>query len=79
VATPRGLDLPKIAGTLAVDAGAIEQCAAHPHIMIDCLDDDAAANAYALGALKVKNGEVGCSRGRVMPIVAMTRSIPQFA
>jgi hypothetical protein len=62
---PRELELPKIAGALAVDAGAIEQCAAHPNIMIDCLDDDAAANAYALGALKVKNGEVGYSHEEV--------------
>jgi hypothetical protein len=65
VATPLELDLPKIADQIAVDAGAIERCAAHPHIMIDCLDDDAAANAYALGALKVRNGEVGYSQEEV--------------
>jgi hypothetical protein len=65
VATPCEQDLPNIADKIAVGAGAIERCAAHPHITIDCLDDDAAANAYALGALKVKNGEVGYSHEEV--------------
>jgi hypothetical protein len=58
VATPRELDLLKIADKIAVDAGAIELCAAHPHITIDSLDDDAAARAYALATMKVNNGEV---------------------
>jgi hypothetical protein len=58
VVEPREQDLPKIANKIAFDAGAIERCAAHPHITIDCLDDDAAANAYALGAIKVDNREV---------------------
>jgi hypothetical protein len=57
VATPRELDLSKIADNIAVDAGAIERCAAHPYITIDSLDDDAAARAYALATMKVNNGE----------------------
>jgi hypothetical protein len=65
VATPGELDLSKIADKIAVDAGAIERCAAHPHITIDCLDDDATANAYALGAVKVKNGEVDYSHEEI--------------
>jgi hypothetical protein len=57
VATPRELGLSKIADNIAVDAGAIERCAAHPYITIDSLDDDAAARAYALATMKVNNGE----------------------
>jgi t-SNARE complex subunit (syntaxin) len=49
VAEPRESDLLKIADKVAADAGAIERCATHPHITVDCLDDDAAAQAYALG------------------------------
>jgi hypothetical protein len=65
VATPRELDLPKIADKIAVDAGAIERCAAHPHITIDSLDDDAAARAYDLAMMKVNNGEVGYSHEEI--------------
>jgi hypothetical protein len=65
VATPRELDLPKIAGKIAVDAGVIERCAAHPHITIDSLDDDAAARAYALATMKVNSGEVDYSHEEI--------------
>jgi hypothetical protein len=61
VETPRELDLPEIVGKIAVDAGAIEPCAAHPHITIDSLDDDAAARAYALATVKVNSSEVSYS------------------
>jgi hypothetical protein len=65
VATPLELDLPKIAEQIAVDAGAVQRCAAHPHITIDSLDDDASENAYTLGASKVNNGEVDYSHGEI--------------
>jgi hypothetical protein len=65
VAEPSESNLSKIAEKIAVDAGAIERCSVHPHILIDGLDDDAAANAHTLGALKVKNGEVDYSHEEV--------------
>jgi hypothetical protein len=61
VAEPREPDLLKIADKVAADAGAIERCATHPHITVDCLDDDAAAQAYAQGEMRVTNGEVNYS------------------
>jgi hypothetical protein len=65
VAEPRDPDLSKIADKIAVGASAIKPCAVHPHIMVDCLDDDASAHAYALGAMRVKNGEVSFSHEEI--------------
>ena len=56
---------PTIADKIAVDARAIERCAAYPHITIDSLDDDAAARAYALAAMKVSNGKVHYSHQEI--------------
>jgi hypothetical protein len=38
--------------------GAIKECPEHSYVYVDQGDDDAVSHAYAIGANKVKNGDV---------------------
>jgi hypothetical protein len=51
-------ELREVAIDIAKEAGTVEECVAHPDILLDQYDDDALILAYKIGTRRISDGDI---------------------
>lgn len=56
-------ELREVALRIAMEAGAVRQCVAHPDVILDQYDDDARIVAYKIANKRMSNGDIDLPDG----------------